>query len=58
MLIVGERHLPTVLAEYGADYNGRRPHRALELLPLRSDPIIPPQISATSRSGVDRSLEA
>jgi transposase InsO family protein len=37
MLIFGERHLRTVLAEYGAHYNGRRPHRALELLPPRSD---------------------
>jgi len=33
MLIFGERHLRTVLPEYGAHYNGRRPHRALELLP-------------------------
>jgi transposase InsO family protein len=37
MLIFGERHLRTVLAEYGAHYNGRRPHRALELLPPRPD---------------------
>jgi hypothetical protein len=26
-----------VLAEYSAHYNGRRPHRALQLLPPRSD---------------------
>jgi putative transposase len=37
ILIFGERHLRTVLAEYGAHYNGRRPHRALQLLPPRSD---------------------
>jgi len=29
MLIVGERHLRTVLAGYEAHYNGRRPHRRL-----------------------------
>ena len=37
MLIFGEWHLRTVLAEYSAHYNGRRPHRALHLLPPRSD---------------------
>jgi hypothetical protein len=37
ILIFGERHLWTVLAEYGAHYNGRRPHRAQRLLPPRSD---------------------
>src|SRR3979409_861804 len=35
MLIFGERHQRTVLAEYGAHYNGRRPHRAQGLLPPR-----------------------
>jgi putative transposase len=29
ILIFGERHLRTVLAQYGAHYDGRRPHRAL-----------------------------
>jgi transposase InsO family protein len=29
ILIFGERHLRTVLARYGAHYNGQRPHRAL-----------------------------
>jgi putative transposase len=33
--IFGERHLRTVLTEYDAHYNGRRPHRALQLLPPR-----------------------
>jgi putative transposase len=32
ILILGERHLRTVLARYSAHYNGRRPHRALSLL--------------------------
>ena len=37
ILIFGERHLRTVLARYGAHYNGRRPHRALQLRPPRPD---------------------
>jgi putative transposase len=37
ILIFGERHLRTVLAQYGAHYNGRRPHRAQRLLPPRPD---------------------
>jgi putative transposase len=37
ILIFGERHLRTVLARYGAHYNGGRPHRALSLLPPRPD---------------------
>jgi transposase InsO family protein len=37
MLIFGERHLRTVLAEYEAHYNGRRPHRSRELRPPRPD---------------------
>jgi putative transposase len=35
MLICGERHLRTVLAEYQAHYNGRRPHRSRQLRPPR-----------------------
>lgn len=35
MLILSERHLRTVLAEYVRHYNGRRPHRARELRPPR-----------------------
>jgi len=35
MLIVGERHLRTVLAGYEAHYNGRRPHRSRQLRPPR-----------------------
>jgi len=37
MLICGERHLRTVLAEYQAHYNGRRPHRSRQLRPPRPD---------------------
>jgi putative transposase len=33
MLIFGQRHLRTVLAEYEAHYNGRRPHRSRQLRP-------------------------
>jgi putative transposase len=36
IMIFGERHLRTVLAEYSTHYNGRRPYRAL-LLPPRPD---------------------
>jgi hypothetical protein len=35
MLIFGERHLRTVMAEYARHCNGRRPHRALQLQPPR-----------------------
>jgi transposase InsO family protein len=37
MLIFGRRHLRRALGEYARHYNGRRPHRALQLLPPRSD---------------------
>jgi putative transposase len=40
ILIFGERHLRTVLARYSAHY-GRRPHRALSLLPPRPDHAAP-----------------
>jgi len=36
MLIFGQRHLRTILAEYEAHYNGRRPHRSCQLHPPRS----------------------
>ncbi|MBB5856351.1 integrase core domain-containing protein [Amycolatopsis umgeniensis] len=35
MLILSERHLRAVLAEYIRHYNGRRPHRSRELRPPR-----------------------
>ena len=37
MLIFGERHLRTILAQYAARYNGRQPHRSLLLHPPRPD---------------------
>jgi putative transposase len=37
ILIFGERHLRIVLAQFGAHYNGRRPHRVLQLQPPRPD---------------------
>jgi putative transposase len=37
MLILGERHLRLVLAEYARHYNGRRPHRSRGLRPPRPD---------------------
>jgi putative transposase len=37
MLIFGERHLRTVLAQYEVHYNGRRPHRSRHLRPPRPD---------------------
>jgi transposase InsO family protein len=37
MLIFGERHLRSVMAGYARHYNGRRPHRALQLQPPRPD---------------------
>jgi hypothetical protein len=37
MLIFGQRHLRTILAQYGAHCNGRRPHRSRQLHPPRPD---------------------
>ena len=37
MLIFGERHLRTILAQYESHYNGRRPHRSRQLRPPRPD---------------------
>jgi putative transposase len=37
MLIFSERHLRSVMAQYARHYNGRRPHRALQLQPPRPD---------------------
>jgi putative transposase len=37
MLIFGERHLRSILAEYEAHYNGRRPHRSRQLRPPQPD---------------------
>ena len=37
MLIFGQQHLRTILDEYAAHYNGRRPHHSLLLHPPRPD---------------------
>jgi len=37
MLIFGQRHLRTILTEFEAHYNGRRPHRSRQLRPPRPD---------------------
>ena len=41
MLIFGEQHLRRVLAGYADHYNGRRPHRALQLRPPRPASPVP-----------------
>src|SRR6266481_3426810 len=41
MLVFGERHLRTILAEYEGHYNGRRPHRSRQLRPPRPDHPVP-----------------
>jgi putative transposase len=42
MLVPGQRHLRSVLAEYAEHYNRRRPHRSLDLQPPQPD-YPPPQ---------------
>src|SRR4026209_809717 len=37
MLIFGEQHRRSVLAQYSLPYNRQRPHRALQLRPPRPD---------------------
>jgi transposase InsO family protein len=40
MLIFGQRHLRTILAQYEAYYNGRRPPRSRQLRPPRPDYLV------------------
>ena len=40
MLIFSARHLRIVMAQYARQYNGRRPHRALQLQPPRPDHLV------------------
>src|SRR4051812_9633190 len=46
MLIFGERHRRSVLAQYAAHYNLQRPHRALQLRPPRPESPVPSQSGA------------
>ena len=50
MLIFGERHLRSILAEYARHCNGRRPHRGRELRPPR--PVHP--VADLSRERIKR----
>ena len=40
MLIFSAGHLRTVMAQHARHYNGRRPHRALQLQPPRPDHLV------------------
>jgi putative transposase len=56
MLIFGERHLRSVLAEYARHYNGRRPHRAADS--AHPGPTTPPLASPSSGSSAGLSSAA
>jgi putative transposase len=49
MLIFGERHLRSVLAEYAVHYNTQRPHRAIRLRPPRPQSPVPEPIHGKIR---------
>jgi transposase InsO family protein len=50
LLVIGERHLAAVLAEYARHYNQHRPHRSLEQRP----PNPPPRVVDLNNAGVQR----
>ena len=53
MPIFGQRHLRTILAEFEAHYNGRRPHRSRQLRPPRPDhPVADPSKKRINRRPV------
>jgi putative transposase len=53
MLIFGQRHLRSILAQYVAHYNGRRPHRSRHLHPPRPDhPVADPSQERIKRRPV------
>ena len=56
MLIFGQRHLRTILAQYEVHYNGGRPHRSRQLRP--PGPTTLPPTSSRSGSGVGPSSAA
>jgi putative transposase len=49
MLIFGERHLRSVLAQYSVHYNRQRPHRALQLRPPRPQAPVPKSVHGKVR---------
>ena len=49
MLIFGERHLRSVLAQYSVHYNRQRPHRALQLRPPRPKSPVPEPVHGRIR---------
>lgn len=53
MLIVGRRHLETVLADYVGHYNKHRPHPSLDQAPPLG--AIPPPVPAASADRTARS---
>jgi hypothetical protein len=56
MLLFAAQHLRTILAQYEAPYNGRRPHRSRQLRPLV--PITLSPISLRCGSSADECLAA
>ena len=52
-MLIFQRHLRTVLADYEAHYNGRRPHRSRQLRPPRPDhPVADPSQEQIKRRPV------
>jgi transposase InsO family protein len=49
MLIFGERHLRSVLAQYSVHYNTWRPHRARQLRPPRPESPVPEPVHGRIR---------
>jgi transposase InsO family protein len=49
MLIFGERHLRSVLAQYSRHYNRQPPHRALQLRPPRPQAPVPEPVHGRIR---------
>jgi transposase InsO family protein len=49
MLIFGEQHLRSILAQYSQHYNQQRPHRALRLRPPRPQAPVPEPIHGRIR---------